>query len=55
MSDNATEWYNKMVQREQTTGRQSSLAELEYGLSEALKAGLINDNDVDAILKKRGY
>lgn len=55
MSDNANEWYTKMLQREQATGRQSSEEELAYGLSEALKAGLLDSADIDAILKKRGY
>lgn len=55
MSVNATDWYNKMLQIEQRTGRESSIEELEYGLTEALRAGILNENDVDAILKKRGY
>ena len=55
MSSNAINWYNKMLQIEERTGRQSSAEELEYGLTEALRAGILNQTDVDAILKKRGY
>lgn len=55
MSDNANEWYTKMLQREQATGRQTSPEELQYALSEALKYNVLTDADMDAILKKRGY
>lgn len=54
MSENASKWYNSMLQIEARTGRKSTEEELEDGLTEALRSGIIDYADVDAILKKRG-
>ena len=55
MSENALNWYNSLLSIEQSKNRQTPLEELEIGLSSAMQQGVLTEQDVDAILKMKGY
>ena len=55
ISENALNWYNSLIAIEQSKNRQTPQEELEIGLSSAMKQGVLTEQDVDAILKMKGY
>lgn len=54
-SQRAIEWYNSMVAIEQSKNRETPLEELQIGLASAVQQGVLDEQDVDAILKMKGY
>lgn len=54
-SQRAVDWYNSMKTIEQSRGRVTPEEELTIGLTEAIKQGQLDENDMEQILKMAGY